>query len=107
MIIKVPSKPGTAITKDEDKENGVKTGLGNEDKEDGEKPSAVFNPEDLVGRTFLMDPQEDGQQFRSRIVKLIKDYEDSVEENPTRLKFLLSVNDEKAEEVITYKKLLD
>ena len=67
----------------------------------------VFNPEELVGRTFLMDPHEDGQQFRARIVKLIKDHEDSIEDNPTKLKFLLSVNDDKAEEVITYNKLLE
>ena len=78
-----------------------------ENKENGEPPSAVFNPEDLVGRTFLLDPQEDGQRFRARIVKLIEDHEESVEDNPTRLKFLLSVNDDKAEEVITYNKLLD
>ena len=79
----------------------------NEDKENGEKPSAVFNPEDLVGRTFLLDPQEDGQRFRARIVKLIEDHEESVEENPTKLKFVISVNDDKAEEIITYNKLLD
>jgi len=86
--------------------NHISTTVDNdEDKANTEPPSAVFNPEDLVGRTFLMDPQEDGQQFRARIVKLIKDHEANVEENPTRLKFLLSVNDDKAEEVITYNKL--
>ena len=67
----------------------------------------VFNPEDLVGRTFLLDEQEDGQRFRARIVKLIEDHESSVEENPTRIKFVCSVNDDKAEEVITYNKLLE
>jgi hypothetical protein len=29
-------------------------------------PLPVFNPEDLVGRSFLMDKQEDGQQFRGQ-----------------------------------------
>ena len=55
-----------------------------EHKENGEPPSAVFNPEDLVGCTFLLDPQEDGQRFRAQIVKLIKDHEENVEENPTK-----------------------
>ena len=87
----------------------ISTSIANDDQdnENGEKPSVVFNPEELVGRTFLMDPHEDGQQFRARIVKLIKDHEDSIEDNPTKLKFLLSVNDDKAEEVITYNKLLE
>jgi hypothetical protein len=37
-------------------------------------PPPVFNPEDLVGRSFLMDKQADGQQFRGQIVKLIEDH---------------------------------
>jgi hypothetical protein len=70
-------------------------------------PPPVFNPEDLIGRSFLMDKQEDGQQFRGRIVKLIEDHESKVEDNPTRIKFRISVNKDKAEEIITYNKMLD
>jgi hypothetical protein len=39
-------------------------------------PSPIFNPEDLIGRTFLMDEQEDDQKFRGRIVELIEDHDD-------------------------------
>jgi hypothetical protein len=67
----------------------------------------VFDPEDLVGRTFLMDEQEDGQRFRARIVKLIEDHETDIEENPTRIKFLCSLNEDQAEEIITYNKMLE
>jgi hypothetical protein len=35
-------------------------------------PPRVFNPENLVGRFFLMDKQEDGQQFRVQIVNSLK-----------------------------------
>jgi hypothetical protein len=70
-------------------------------------PPPVFNPEDLIGRSFLMDKREDGQQFRGRIVELIEDHESMVEENPTRIKFRVSVNDDKAEEIITYNKMLE
>jgi hypothetical protein len=72
-----------------------------------ETTTPVFNPEDLVGRTFLMDPKEDGQRFRAWIVKLIEDHESDVAENPTRIKFLCSVNNDQAEELITYNKLLE
>jgi hypothetical protein len=34
----------------------------------------IINTEELVGRTFLWDKQDDGQQFRARIVKLIDDH---------------------------------
>jgi hypothetical protein len=39
-------------------------------------PTPVFNPEDLVGRSFLMDKQEDGQC--GQIVELIEDHESMV-----------------------------
>jgi hypothetical protein len=52
----------------------------------------VINPEDHIGRSFLMDKQEDGQQYRDRIVQLIEDHESMVENNPTRIRFCVSVN---------------
>jgi hypothetical protein len=38
-------------------------------------PSPVFNPQDLIGRSFLMDEQPDGQKARGKIVQLIEDHE--------------------------------
>jgi hypothetical protein len=35
----------------------------------------LINFNDLIGRTFLMSPQEDGQQHRARIIKVIDDHE--------------------------------
>ena len=69
----------------------------------------VFSPSDLIGRSFLMDKSEDGQQFRARVVELLEDHESSLEENPTRIKFRLSVNEDfdPYDEVITYRQLLD
>ena len=79
----------------------------NADKENGEPPRAVLNPEGLVWSTFLWEPrQDDGQQFRAQTVNLINNHEENVSENPTNLKFFLFVNDDKAEEAITYNKLL-
>jgi hypothetical protein len=40
-------------------------------------PSPVFNPQDLIGRSFLMDEQSDGQKARGKIVQLIEDHESS------------------------------
>ena len=67
----------------------------------------IFQPEDLVGRSFLMDTQEDGQKHRATIRKMIEDHDSKLEDNPTRLKFLISVNQDDGEEVITYNQLLD
>ena len=76
------------------------------DSTDSHKP-ATFDPHDVIGRTFLMDQQEDGQRHRARIVKLIEDHESKLQDNPTRIKYVCSVNNDAAEEVITYNQMLD
>ena len=67
----------------------------------------VFDPEDLVGRTFLLDPKEDGQRFHARIVKLIEDHEDKTLNASDRIKFLCAVGNDQAEEIITYNQMLE
>jgi hypothetical protein len=70
-------------------------------------PSPVFNPKDLIGRSFLMDEHTDGQKERGKIVQLVEDHESSLEDNPTRIQFRVSVNNDKAEEIIMYNKMLE
>jgi hypothetical protein len=70
-------------------------------------PPLIFNSEDLIGCSSLMNEQEDRQKFRGQIVELTEDHESRVEDNPTRIKFRVSVNNDKAEEIITYNKMLE
>jgi hypothetical protein len=67
----------------------------------------VFHPSDLVRKTFLMDPMEDGQRHRARIVRAIEDQDGEIEDTPTRIKFLCSINDDESEEIITYNEILN
>jgi hypothetical protein len=62
--------------------------MGESKPADTPSPSPVFNPQDLIGRSFLMGERADGRQARVRIVQLIEYQESSLEENPTRIKFL-------------------
>jgi hypothetical protein len=61
---------------------------------------------DLVGRTFLMDERKDGQHHRARIVQAIADHASDLAANPTRIKFVCSINDEQFEEILTYNEVL-
>jgi hypothetical protein len=65
-------------------------------------PSPVFNPEDLIGRSFLMDEQPDGQRPRATIIQLLEDHESKLEDNPTRIKFKCSLNNDQQEDIIMY-----
>jgi hypothetical protein len=67
----------------------------------------IINPEELIGRTLLLDKQDDGQQFCARIVKLIDDHISQLENDKDRMKDLLSLDEDSREEVITYNQLLD
>ena len=69
-------------------------------------PMPIIDPQDLVGRTFLMPQQEDGQRFRARIVRALADYEDKLGREPERIQFMCSVNDGQFEEIVSYGDLL-
>jgi hypothetical protein len=80
--------------------------------ESPERPSTgnvtvIVDPQELLGRTFLMDTQEDGQRFRARIVECISDHESNIRCSDDHVKFRISVNEDKYEETITYNELLD
>ena len=66
----------------------------------------VVDPDDLVGRTFLLN-KEDGQCLRARIVKALDDCEGDLAQDSSRLKFVCSMNDDTIEETFTYNELLD
>ena len=51
------------------------------------EPMPITDPESLIGRTFLMDKQEDGQKFRARVVEAINAHDKEVQKNPELLWF--------------------
>jgi hypothetical protein len=69
--------------------------------------TVIVNPQELLGRTFLMDTQEDGQRFRARIVECISNHESNVRRLDDHVKFRISVNEDEYKETITYNELLD
>jgi hypothetical protein len=80
--------------------------------ENPESPSTgddmvIVNPQELLGRTFLMDTQEDGQRLRACIVECISDHEANVHHSDDHVKFRISVNEDGYKEIITYNELMD
>jgi hypothetical protein len=80
--------------------------------ENPERPSTgddmvIVDPQELLGSTFLMDTQEDGQRFRAHIVECISDHESNVCCSDDHVKFRISVNEDEYEEIITYNELMD
>ena len=74
---------------------------------DGELELPTFDPADLIGRTFLLPRQDDGQRFRAEIVEAIVDGERNHANHPVKIRFRCTVNDEEYEDVIAYNELLE
>ena len=59
-------------------------------------------PQEMIGRTYLRHPEEDGQRFRAKVVDYIEEYEGQLEQEPDRLKFRIEVGDRGLEEMVSY-----
>jgi hypothetical protein len=80
--------------------------------ESPERPSTgddtvIVDPQELLGRTFLMDTQEDGQRFCAHIVECISNHESNISHSDDHVKFRISINEDEYKETITYNELLD
>ncbi len=67
----------------------------------------TFHPTDLLGRTFLMNPDDDGQIKRACIVEAIKAKDDNLSKDPSYKKFRIEIKDKDYEEILSYNKVLE
>ncbi len=67
----------------------------------------ILKTEDLIGRTFLKPPEEDGSRYRARIVAALEDKDDDLAKDPMLRKFRCQVGDEELEEVFAYNDLIN
>jgi hypothetical protein len=77
-----------------------------EDDDDQVKPMIYFDTGDLVGRTFLMEKDDDGLRCPARILEVIDDHEKNVANNPVLKKFRCQVGEEEFEEILLYNEVM-
>ena len=71
-------------------------------------PMPSFNPDDLIGKTYLQPPEENGERFRAKVTKKIIDQiEDEAGQRIENINYLIDVGNGRAEEIISYNQLLD
>ena len=73
---------------------------------DGNTIPVQLPPEEMLERTFLMPPAEDGSRVRAKILERVKAHKDGVRDDPEHIKFRCLVND-KYEEVVAYNDIVD
>ena len=68
----------------------------------------TFDPSDLIGRTFLLPPEENGERDRAKVTRQAVEIIDP--ENGRRIEnidIILDSGNDKAEELISYNQLLE
>ena len=72
------------------------------------KPLPEFNPDDLVGRTFLLPRWRQWGETKAKVTrKVVEDIELADRERVQKLSFILGIGNEKLEEIISYNQLAD
>ena len=71
-------------------------------------PLPGFNPDDLVGRTFLLPPGDNGERLRAKVPrKVVEDIEQADGGRVQKCSFILGIGNGKLEEIIFYNQLGD
>ena len=68
----------------------------------------TFDPSDLIGRTFLLPPEENGERHRAKVARQVVEIID--QDNDQRVEninFILDIGNGKVEELISYNQLLE
>ena len=79
-----------------------------EENPSGSKPMPTFDPSDLIGRTFLLPPEENGERHRAKLTRQVVEIID--QDNGQRvanINFILDIGNGKVEELISYNKILE
>jgi hypothetical protein len=72
-----------------------------------DRPMAVIDPNDIIGRTYLSTPEEDGTRMRLRIVEAIDNIEHSINQEDIIIRFRAENADGTYEEIQTINQILE
>ena len=79
-----------------------------EENPSGSKPMPTLDPSDLIGRTFLLQPEHNGERHRAKVTRQVLEIID--QDNDQRVEninFILDIGNGKVEELISYNQLLE
>ena len=79
-----------------------------EENPSGSKPMPTFDHSDLIGRTFLLPPEDNGERHRAKVTRQVVEIID--QDNGQRVEninFILDMGNGKVEELISYNQLLE
>ena len=68
----------------------------------------TFDPSDLIGRAFLLPPEENGERHRAKVTRQVVEIVDQDNgQSVENINFILDIGNGKVEELISYNQLLE
>ena len=67
----------------------------------------VFDPHEIIGKTFLTPTDVNGERMRATVIKCIEDHDKELAKDPNRKKFICSLNNDQYEEIMSYNEIMD
>ena len=98
--LKTKRQPGT------DNPNQEPIDFGQQSLETNNPVEKGISPDNLIGRSFLMPPEEDGSRVRAKILEAIESTKDEAANQPEMIKFRALINGER-EDVVAYNDIVD
>ncbi|KAL7571369.1 hypothetical protein ACA910_007681 [Epithemia clementina (nom. ined.)] len=72
------------------------------------KPMSDFDPDNLIGRTFLLPLDENGERNRATVTKKVVEQLEADEINlPQKINYLLDIGQGRSEQLVSYNQLLE
>ena len=79
-----------------------------EENPSGSKSMPTFDPSDLIGRTFLLPPEENGERHRAKVTRKVVEIIDQEDgQRVENINFIPDIGNGKVEELISYNQLLE
>ena len=79
-----------------------------EENPSGSKPMPTFDPSELIGRTFLLPPEENGERHRAKVTrKVVEIIDEDIGKRVENNIFILDRRNGKVEELISYDQLFE
>ena len=101
-----PDPPNSANKPGREEHNNIPLDFSSDPLETELPTVKGLTPEELIGRSILMPPGEDGSRNRATIIQLIDDMKNNARDHPELIKFKCRVNG-KREEIVAYNDVVD
>ena len=78
-----------------------------DEREGTNHPMQIIDPNAIIGRTYLTNPNDDGTRHRMRIIEQLRNIDSDNASDPDTIRFRASNTDDTIEDIVTYNNVIN